>query len=219
VWLSPSYISVRNGWALAGGGGLEVMHSQNGFGIAQNYLAWNNEASSSTGSGSMTNLGFLYVLTLSDLLPNRGMPDLRLSVFGLGTRAKLDLPDQKPGDKPSVVQNQITQIKYGADISIFPKTWYSFMVRADQIVYNMDHAGYIFASFLGRLSLYSHYLSGACIYLQYAHYIYGNRMVLGGTWPWNTNLIAGGTELQGIGVYSKAKPDADVVTLQGQVRF
>jgi hypothetical protein len=219
LWLSPSYISVRNGWALAGGGGIEVMHSQNGYGIAQNYLAWTNDTKASTGSGSMANLGLLYVFSLSDVVSGSGVPELKLSVFGLATRAKLDLPPPKAGSQPLINQDHITQIKYGIDATIFPKSWYSFMVRADQIVYNMDHAGYIFSSFVGRLSLYSHYLSGACIYLQYAHYIYGDKMVLGGTWPWNTNLVAGGTEIQAIGVYSQAKPDQDVVTLQAQVRF
>jgi hypothetical protein len=219
VWLSPSLINVRNGWALAGGGGLEIMHSQNGYGLAQNYLAWNNNAKASTGSGTMLNLGLLYVLALSDVLPNSGLPEMKLSLFGLGTRAKLDLPEQPAGAPVLINQNQITQIKYGADFSIAPKRWYSVMLRADQVVYNMDHAGYIFASLMGRFSLYANYLSGACIYLQYAHYIYGNKMVLGGTWPWNTNLVAGGTEIQAVGVYSRAKPDEDVVTLQAQVRF
>jgi hypothetical protein len=219
LWLSPSYMHVRNGWALAGGGGIEVMHSQNGYGIAQNYLAWTNKAEASTGSGTMMNLGVLYVLALSDVLPNSGLPEMKLSVFGLGTRAKLDLPKPKEGTQAAISQDQIIQFKYGADFSIFPKTWYSLMVRADQIIYNYDHAGYIFASFAGRFSLYANYLAGACIYLQYAHYIYGSRMVLGGTWPWNTNLVAGGTEIQAVGVYSQAKPDEDVVTLQAQVRF
>ena len=218
LWVSPSYISVRNGWALAGGGGIEVMHSQNGYGLAQNYLAWTNDAKASTGSGSMMNLGLLYEFALSDVRPNRGLPEMKLSLFGLATKAKLDLPQQQAGTESLINQDHITQIKYGADFSIFPESWYSFMVRADQVVYNMDHAGYIFSSFAGRLSLFS-YLSRACIYLQYTHYIYGNKMVLGGTWPWKTNLVAGGTEIQAIGVYSQAKPDEDVVTLQGQVRF
>jgi len=218
LWLSPSYISVRNGWALAGGGGIEVMHSQNGFGLAQNYLAWTNDAKASTGSGPMMNLGLLYELALSDWLPARGLPEMKLSVFGLATKAKLELPKVQAGTLALINQDHITQIKYGADFAIFPKSWYSFMVRADQVVYNMDHAGYIFASFAGRFSLFS-YLQRASIYLQYTHYIYGNRMVLGGTWPWKTNLVAGGTEIQAIGVYSQAKPDEDVVTLQGQVKF
>jgi hypothetical protein len=152
------------------------------------------------------------------LLPDSGLPEMKLNLFGLATKAKLDLPPPSSGAAPLINQDHITQIKYGADFWIFPKRWYSFMARADQIVYNMDHAGYIFASLSGRLSLYSR-LSKACIYLQYAHYIYGSKMVLGGTWPWNTNLVAGGTEIQAIGVYSQAKPDEDVITLQGQVRF
>jgi predicted RecA/RadA family phage recombinase len=219
LWLSPSYISVVNGWALAGGGGIEVMHSQNGFGLAQNYLAWTNDAKASTGSGTMVNVGALYTIALSDVLSGSSGMDAKLSLFGLATRAKLDLPQLASGAQALINQDHITQIKYGLDLSVFPQSWYSLMVRADQVVYNYDHAGYIFASLMGRLSLYSNYLSGECIYLQYAHYIYGDKMVLGGTWPWGTNLVAGGTEIQAIGVYSQAKPDEDVFTLQAQVRF
>ena len=66
LWISPSYIKVRNGWALANGG-VEVMHSLGGAGIAANYMALNNSTLDSTGTGSMINLGFLYENSLSNI--------------------------------------------------------------------------------------------------------------------------------------------------------
>jgi hypothetical protein len=36
LWISPSLLSIKNGWALAGQGGTEVMHAQGGMGIATN---------------------------------------------------------------------------------------------------------------------------------------------------------------------------------------
>ena len=218
LWLSPSYISVRNGWALAGAGGTEVMHSQNGNGIAQNYMALTNSPTDSTGSGSMMNLGFLYVLALSDILPSYGLPEMKLSLFGLMTKAKLELPPQQAGATTLITFNELTQIKVGGDFSIIPKHWFSFMVRADQVNYDQNHGGYVFAAFTGRMSLFSHYLSGECIYLQYSHYIYGDKMVLAGTWPWNTPLVAGTDVLQTYGYFGK-KPDEDVIKLQAQVKF
>jgi hypothetical protein len=218
LWLSPSYVSVRNGWALAGAGGTEVMHSQNGSGIAQNYMAWTGSPNDSTGSGSMLNFGFLYVLALSDILPNYGLPEVKLSLFGLVTKATLDLPSQKAGATSLITLNALTQVKAGFDLSFMPKTWYSLMFRADQVNYDQNHPGYVFAAFTGRLSLFSHYLSGECIYLQYSHYFYGDKMLLAGTWPWNTPMVAGTTVVQAHG-YSQQKPDADVIKLQAQVKF
>jgi len=218
LWLSPSYISVKNGWALAGAGGIEVMHSQNGFGIAENYLAWTGSPRDSTGSGSMINVGFLYVIGLSDVLPSSTLPEMKLSLFGLATKVKLDLPAAQAGASSLINQNEITQVKYGADFVILPKSWLSLMLRGDQVNYNQEKGGYVFAALTGRLSLFSHYLSGECIYLQYSHYVYGNKMVLAGTWPWNTPLVAGTNVVQAYG-YSGQKPDEDVIKLQAQVRF
>jgi hypothetical protein len=215
LWVSPSYISVRNGWALAGAGGTEVMHSQNGVGVAENYLAWTGAPKDSTGTGSMMNLGFLYVLALSDVLPNSGLPEMKLSLFGLATKVKLDLPR---GMTALINQDEMTQVKVGGDVSILPTSWLSLMFRGDQVDYNQGHAGYVFAALTGRLSLFSHYLSGECIYLQYSHYIYGDKMVLAGTWPWNTPMVAGATVIQAY-EYPKQKPDEDVIKLQAQVRF
>jgi hypothetical protein len=94
VWISPSYIHVRNGWALANAG-TEVMHSLGAAGIAGNYMAWTGAPEASTGTGSMLNLGFLYENTLSRILdktPGTVMPEVTLSVFGLLANSKLDLP-------------------------------------------------------------------------------------------------------------------------------
>jgi hypothetical protein len=217
LWLSPSYISVKNGWALGSTGGTEVMHSQNGNGIAQNYMALTNSLSDSTGTGSMMNLGFLYVIGLSDVLPSYGQPEIKLSLFGLVTKAKFDLP---PQHSALITFNELTQVKVGADLTYIPKNWVSLMVRADQVNYDQNHGGYVFADLTGRLSLFSHYLSGECIYLQYSHYIYGDHMVLDGTWPWGTVMVTGSDITQAyVGAYVGKKPDADVIKLQAQVRF
>jgi hypothetical protein len=95
LWVSPSYIDVRNGWALAESG-IEVMHALGGDGLAANYLAWNNNPPTSTGSGTMLNLGFLYENTLSNISgkePGTAKPEVTLNVFGLLMDASLDLPE------------------------------------------------------------------------------------------------------------------------------
>src|ERR1022692_1522037 len=69
LWISPSYISVRNGWALKNAG-TEVMHSLSGNSLVTNYFASTNNPDNSTGTGSMLNLGFLYENTLSGIQGN-----------------------------------------------------------------------------------------------------------------------------------------------------
>jgi hypothetical protein len=216
LWVSPSYITVKNGWALANGG-IEVMHSLGGVGLAANYLAFTNSLADSTGSGSLFNLGFLYENTLSGILgKERGkqMPEVTLNAFGMLVNANLDLP------ATSVIeQDQIKQFKYGADVTVQPLTWLGVMLRWDEVNYNLDETGYVFSAITPRVIFSSHFLSGESIYVQYSRYRYGDHMVLAGTWPWGTPLVAGSDIIQGAGGYSGKKPDMDVVKLQATVAF
>jgi hypothetical protein len=214
LWISPSFISVRNGWALDSAG-TEVMHSLGGAGIAANYMAFTNSASNSTGSGSMRNLGFLYENTLSGIQgrPRGSVPEVTLSIFGLLADAKLDLPAGS-----TISQSTIKQFKYGADVTLQSLTWLAFMLRYDGVNYDTDHPGYVFASITPRVIVSSHFLSSERIYLQYSRYFYGDKMVLAGTWPWSEPLVAGSTFIQQ-GPYVGLKPDANVIKLQADIAF
>jgi hypothetical protein len=215
LWVSPSYIKVRNGWSLANGG-VEVMHSLGGAGIASNYMAWSDTPTSSTGTGSMLNLGFLYENKLSGILgkePGTVMPELTLSVFGMMANASLDLPE---GSK--VTQDRIKQFKYGADLTVQALTWLGFMARYDEVNYDLDHSGYVFSGITARAIFSTHFLSSESIYLQYTRYRYGDMMVLNGMWPWKQELVAGNSIIQ-TGAYAGQKPDMDVVKVQANVTF
>jgi hypothetical protein len=219
LWVSPSYIKVRNGWAL-NNSGIEVMHSLGGTGIATNYMAWQNTPSDSTGSGSMVNLGFLYENSLAGIQnkPKESVShDLTLNVFGLLADASLDLPTGS-----QLTQNKIKQFKVGADLTLQALNWLGLMVRYDSVNYDLDNAGYIFSAITSRLIFASHFLSSESIYLQYSRYRYGDKMVLAGQWPLQTlgggPLVAGSAILQG-GPYAGQKPDMDVVKVQATVAF
>jgi hypothetical protein len=219
LWISPSYITVRNGWAL-NNAGVEVMHSLGGAGIAANYLAWTNSVADSSGSGSMLNLGFLYENSLSNLQDKpQGsvMPDLTLNAFGLMSNASLDLPAASVV-APYLKQNRIRQIKYGADLTLQALEWLAFMGRFDQVIYDLDHPGYVFSSITGRVIFSSHFLSSESIYVQYSRYRYGAHMLLNGQWPWGNELVAGSSYIQS-GAYSGQTPDMDVVKVQATVAF
>jgi hypothetical protein len=221
LWISPSFINVRNGWALASAG-TEVVHSLGGLGVATNYLGWTGSPSDSIGSGSMLNLGFLYENTLSGIhgkAPGSVTPEVTLSFFGLLTSASLNLPAAS-----SLTQTTLKQFKDGVDVTVQALTWLGFMLRYDTVNYDLDHPGYIFATITPRAIISSHFLSSERIYVQYSRYIYGDRMVLNATWPTgsgrppNSPLIAGSNVLQQ-GPYSGKTPDENVVKLQADIAF
>jgi hypothetical protein len=215
LWVSPSYIKVRNGWALANGG-VEVMHSLGAAGVAANYMAWTNNPNDSTGTGSMMNLGFLYENSLSGIQDKpRGsvMPDLTLNVFGLAANASLDLPAGS-----TISQSRIHQFKYGADLTLQALTWLGFMGRFDQVDLDLDHGGYVFSAITARAIFSTHFLSSESIYIQYSRYRYGDNMLLNGQWPWGQELVAGNSIIQH-GPYSGTKPDMDVVKIQATASF
>jgi hypothetical protein len=213
LWISPSFISVRNGWAL-NSAGTEVMHSLTGTGVATNYFAWTNSPSDSTGSGSMINLGFLYELTLPDVQGR--VPALTLSIFGLLADASLDLPVGT-----TLTQNSIKQFKIGGDATLQSWTWLAFMLRGDFIDYDLDHNGYGLAALTARAIVSSHFLSSERIYIQFTRYKYGQNIVLAGTWPMSAGggpLVAGSTITQQ-GPYAGMTPDENVIKLQADIAF
>lgn len=215
LWISPSFVHVRNGWALANGG-TEVMHALGGVGVATNYLGWTNTPSSSTGSGTMTNVGFMYENSLSSLRGKevgKVLPDVSASVFGLYTKSSLDLPAGS-----TFPQRSFKQLKYGADVTLQTLSWLGFMLRYDLVNLDMDHGGYIFSGVTARASVSSHFLSSERIYLQFTRYTYGDRMTLAGTWPWGSPLVAGNDIVQA-GPYNGKVPDHNVIKLQGEVAF
>jgi hypothetical protein len=226
LWLSPSFISVRNGWALGGdgAGGTEVMHSMGGAGIASNYMGYAGNPTSSTGSGSMVNFGFLYENKLSNILGKpKGsvMPEVTLSVFGLLADASVDLPANvsTPHPPPS-----FKEFKYGADLTVQPLDWLGFVLRYDFVNLDLDLPAYVYSVITPRIVFSSHFLSSESIYIQYSRYTYGDKMVLAGTWPWNQNantgaLVPGNGILQGQGPYAGKEPDANVIKLQATVAF
>ena len=215
LWISPSYINVRNGWALANAG-TEVMHSLGGLGVASNYLAWTGASTDSTGSGTMLNFGFLYENTLSGVqghAPGSVLPDVAFSVFGLLADASFDLP---PGS--TITQDSLRQFKWGADVTVQALTWLGFMARFDSVNDDLDHPAYIFDAVTARAIFSSHFLSGERIYIQYSRYFYGDKMVLAGLYPWGGPIVAGNNVVQS-GPYQGKEPDEDVVKLQADIAF
>jgi hypothetical protein len=214
LWVSPSVVTIKNGWAL-GEAGVEVVHGLSPEGLATNYLGWSGSPANSTGSGKLVNLGFLYENSLANVLgkPKGSTPDVKVSAFGLLVRSSMDLPAET-----QVSQSKFTHFKWGADVEYNPWKWAGLMLRWDSVNYDTSNPGYIFSAITSRVSFYSHFLSGERIYLQYSRYRYGDNMTLAGRWPWGVPIVAGSDIIQG-GPYAGSKPDMDVVRIQGEVSF
>lgn len=214
LWVSPSYISLQNGWALANAG-VEVMHSLAGEGLATNYFGWSDSLSDSTGSGKLFNVGFHYKNTLSSVTGKEpgSVPEVTLNLFGLFADVQLDLPEGS-----SITQDRIGQFKYGADVEYQPLDWLGLMLRWDEANLNLGHSGYVFSAISPRVTFSSHYLSGESIYIQYSRYRYGGNMGLAGQWPWGTPIVAGSSITQG-GAYNNDAPDMDVLRVQASIVF
>lgn len=216
-WISPSFISVRNGWALDNGG-TEVMHSLGGAGIAGNYLGYAANTDVDTGSGSMFNLGFLYENSLANIQGQApgALPDVIFSVFGLLADANLNLPAATV--TATTPPANIKQFKWGADATLQPLTWLGFMLRFDYVNLDLEAPGLVYLAVTPRVIVSSHFLSTERIYLQYSRYKYGDKLTLGGNTPWLTPLVAGANIVQQ-GPYQGAAPDENVIKLQADIAF
>jgi hypothetical protein len=216
LWVSPSFISVKNGYALTGEGGTEVLHAVSGAGVAWNFLGYTNSTADSTGTGTIFDIGFTYENALSNILPDFGLPEVKLSVFGLIARSKLDLPKTKGPFSPT--QDKIMQYKYGADLTVVPLTWLAVMYRYDTVSL-LDKPGYVFSAHTGRVIFFSNWLSSEKIYLQFSKYKYGDQMNLVAHYPWTTDpIVVGSNVLQNKG-YVGEDPDEVVIKIQAEVTF
>ena len=218
LWISPSILSVRNGWALANAG-TEVMHSLSAAGIATNYMAYTGSPTDSTGSGSMFNLGFLYENTLSGIQGNApgSVPEVTVSVFGLLADAKLNLPTARRQATLIAKHDQTVQVRRRRDPPGGDLVRLHASIRRRQLRH-LGIPGYVFAAITPRVIFSSHFLSSERIYLQYSRYVYGDNMKLAGTWPWTAPLVAGSNVLQQ-GPYAGMTPDQNVVKLQAEIAF
>jgi hypothetical protein len=170
AWVAASRIDVTNGWALPAI--VEVMHSPGGLGVAQNYLAWGEAGS--TGSGTVTNLAVLYENSLRGLAaePEGSLPDLALSVFGMLAHARRDL---LPG---AVLADELTQLKWGTDLTLKTCPWLAFMLRYDSVDLDTTAPGQAFRVITPRVIFTSHVLSTESVWLQYSRYFYDGDVVL-----------------------------------------
>jgi hypothetical protein len=170
VWLAASRIDVTNGWALPAI--VEVMHSPGAAGIARNYLGYGDEGG--TGSGTLTNLGWLYENSLRGLHGEAvgATPDLVLDLFGMLARVERELAPE------ATVPDAVTELKWGSDLTLKLLPWLAIMLRYDAVDREVDAEGGAFRALTPRLTFTSHALATESIWLQYSRYFYDDDVVL-----------------------------------------
>lgn len=191
---------------------VEVMHALGGRGLVENYLGTDK----SDGVGSVWSLAGEYSVSLQRILRHFGRgPDaaersardslsvmkrgeIALKWFGLlaYTQSKQADPD------PAVNRDGRLSFKWGAELLWQPLSFLFASVRYDRVIIDVQDDAAAFRVFTPRIGFTVNWLVGAQIFLQYAHYDYGERV----------RLRPGQVALETL-------PDTDVVKLQAQIAF
>jgi hypothetical protein len=104
--------------------------------------------------------------------PEGRLPDLGLSVFGMLAHAHRDLlPD-------ATLPNDLTQLKWGTDLTFKWFPWLAFMLRYDAVDLDANQSGQAFRVITPRVTFTTHALSTESIWLQYSRYFYDDDVLL-----------------------------------------
>jgi hypothetical protein len=172
--LDISSVSAKKGSFIAPA--IEVMHSAGGRGLEENYFGTEK---SNKGTGSLVNLGFQYDVNAAALLKkyagtNMGNADVELSLFGMYTKVT---SDQKDPD-PLVNRDGRQLFKWGAELAAWPLSFLGASIRYDRVIYDIVDDPSAFRAISPRITLRTHWLGDALLFLQWSHYSYGERVFL-----------------------------------------
>ena len=202
VYGATSYISAEQATFMAPA--VEVMHSNGGRGIAENYLG---TQSSENGTGSLWNVALQYDLSLADLhkwwsggraspLPWQG--DVNASLFGVYTFVQ----SKQQSQDPLVNRDDHNAFKWGADAGYRVTEWISASLRYDRVVLDLDDSANSFRILSPRISFFTSFITREMLYIQYSRYLYNERI----------RLRSGQQNLETI-------PDDHVLKIQAQMSF
>jgi hypothetical protein len=182
---------------------IEVMHAYGGRGLTENYYGTER---SENGTGRLYNLAFGHTYSVRDLLSVSGRErvhhlrggDVSLSWFGVATYT---LSKQADGD-PLINRNGRTLFKWGVEGAWSALSWLALSVRYDRVILDTNDDANSFRILTPRITLRTHWLVDAEIYIQYSRYFYGERV----------HLRPGQIALE-------TQPDTDVFKIQAQIVF
>lgn len=175
VYLGGSKIEATQATYLAPA--IEIMHAYGGRGLTENYLGTEK---SDNGTGTLYNFAWDYQFSVANLLrygAHREVfhkSDVTLGFFGVLTYVR---SDQKDPD-PQINRDKREMLKWGAELGYTPLSWLAVALRYDRVVLDVKDDANSFRVISPRISLRTHWLADAEIFLQWSYYTYGARVQL-----------------------------------------
>ena len=184
--------------------GLELLHSTGGRGLTESFFGLNAENGTGSALVAAFELTWEPALALSALAgreTGRAARGLELRFFGL----LASVGSEQSSADPLENRDDRTYFKWGTELFYRPPfegwDWWFAGLRYDRVVLDTDHDSMSFRVFSPRVGVTP--MEGLDVYLQYAHYAYGDNVSL------RPNQIPGDV--------SVTAPDDHAFKLQAQV--
>jgi hypothetical protein len=85
--------------------------------------------------------------------------------------------DQKDPD-PMVNRDGDQMFKWGMELNAWPLSWLGASLRYDRVIPDIHNNPSAFRIISPRVSLRTHWIADALLFVQWSHYIYGARVAL-----------------------------------------
>lgn len=159
---------------------LEILNTNGGPGLMQNYLGDQSE-----GNGELLTIGAQYDLSIGRLVsypvPFYGDgPDIYVSLFGMGTQVESD----------DAAYDDVTKLKYGAEATYSLLSWFAVSGRYDRVQPNVDANWYSFAILSPRLIFRTDWQSTDQLVLGYSHWFNGDLTTIRTGYPPEEDVTA-----------------------------
>jgi hypothetical protein len=165
-YLGYAHLSATNAIYLSDA--VETIHSFNGWQLHDNYFGapGGNEPT----TGTIDSVLFQYVFSWGQFFhrprPFWGDgPDLVTSVFGMFNKVKA----------PMAPEFSHSKLKYGAEATYLPLSWFGVGGRFDEVQPNLDDSTQSFAVLSPRVILRTAFVTHEQVLLQYSHYFYNSN--------------------------------------------
>jgi hypothetical protein len=167
-YLGYSNINAKNSSVISDA--IEVLHSQGGWQMTQNYFSKINQQASATndGTGTIHTIGFQYNFSLAAFMmrprPFWGQTaDINVKIFGMYNK----ITNSDNG-------SDMSKLKYGTDIIYSPLPMLAGGLRIDAVNPDMSNSKESFYVFSPKLIFRTQFVTHEMVVLQYSYYHYGS---------------------------------------------
>ena len=177
LYLGMSYTKATASTVVSGI--IEVLNARGGSELTTEYFGPN-----SGGTGSLTTIGGQYDLSVARLLVgpryHGKSPDVRVSLFGLGVKAKSKDTTQQcdTGSKCRPLYDGVLKLKAGVEATYHMLPWFGVGGRFDHVRSDNDANQRAYSIWTARLLAHTGWTSRDEFALQYSHFVYGNSVVV-----------------------------------------